>query len=91
VYKRQGEERHARLYSLIEEGMQYLVKSPSTDALLALRLRLLHELGYVSLSEKCKTVCFAETLESALTTLANTGVRHDAEKSISLALSASHL
>ena len=86
-----GEERHARLYSLLEEGIQYLVKEPSPDALLALRLRLLHELGYVSLSEASKAVCFAETLEDALITLTRNGIRKDAERSITAALSASHL
>jgi len=86
-----GEERHARLYGLLEEGVRHISNDPSSDALLALRLRLLHELGYISLGESCRAVCFAETLEEALAKLVESGSRSEAERSITAALTASHL
>ena len=86
-----GEERHTRLYTLLEDGILHISNDPSPDALLALRLRLLHELGYVSSNDACKAICFADTLGDAIQTLTETDSHTEAEKSVASALTVSHL
>jgi DNA repair protein RecO len=86
-----GEEPHPALFRMLLEGLSTLKDTPSTDALLACRLRILYELGYVSPGDTLLGVCTESTLLAATTLLSDLRAQSKARTFVDAAFSASHL
>lgn len=86
-----GEEPHPALFRMLLEGLTQLKESPSADALLACRLRILYELGYVSPGDSLLGVCTESTLSAATLLLSDLRAQAKARTFVDAAFSASHL